>query len=74
MREFIVVLLVVVAIMAVVTGPVKAIMDTGACFDAQYSMWQNISANLACLMSIVMNNDVIDWLNDNDVDDNDGWP
>jgi len=60
MRSFLVVLL-LFAILAIPVSQVRAMVDTAECYNASFYKWQNISANLACFMSIIMNDSQIDW-------------
>ena len=49
-------------------GPAHAIMESYECYEAAAQGWMNIPANIECLMSIYMEDTMIDgW------EDDDGW-
>lgn len=64
MKSKLMFLVVIAMIFAVVSDPVMAMWDTTDCYSAAFQKWQNISANVACFLSIIMNDDELDWYND----------
>lgn len=63
MKNEAMILILAVCIMAIMANPVAAMWDTADCYSAAFHKWQNISANVACFMSIIMNEDQIDYDN-----------
>jgi len=63
-------LVAIAAVFAILASaaPVNAIMESYECYEAAAKGWMNISMNIECLMSIYMEDNMID-----DWEDDDGW-
>lgn len=63
-------LIAVLAVFAILASaaPVHAIMESYECYEAAAKGWMNISMNIECLMSIYLEDNMID-----DWEDDDGW-